>query len=433
VTPVGARRSRVAVVAVPLACLLVSCTGPTPSRNGSQTSHAPVRPSATPRHSGAGPSVRLDRVATLDEPIAMAARPGDPALYLAQKGGQVVAIRGGSVDPAPVLDISGDLSTGSEEGLLGIAFSPNGRYLYASYTDAGTDSRLVSYRMAGGRADPATRRQVLFVKQPFTNHNGGGIAFGPDGYLYMGLGDGGSEGDPERNGQSLSTLLGKMLRIEPHPSGSTPYSIPPSNPFVDRQSARPEIWAYGLRNPWRFSFDRATGDLWIGDVGQNAWEEIDHQPASWHGGENYGWSVMEGDHRASGGPNAGMVRPVYEYSHTNGGCAVTGGYVYRGRSIPPLRGDYVFADFCRGRLQEIRLRSGTLVQRASLGPVVKDLSSFGQDSRGELYALSLDGGVYRLVPAGTSSSISPGSPAGGEAAAQGPTHRRRRRRRWWFR
>jgi glucose/arabinose dehydrogenase len=338
------------------------------------------------------------QVATLEQPLAIAVRTGDPALYVAQKTGTVVAIRGGTSDPAPVLGITEEVSLGSDQGLLGLAFAPNGRYLYVNYTDTNGDTQVTEYAMGQEQADPATRRDVLFVEQPYSNHNGGNLAFGPDGYLYIGLGDGGSGGDPHGNGQSLSTLLGKMLRIDPRPSGGRPYAIPPDNPFVDRSGARPEIWAYGLRNPWRYSFDRETGDLWIGDVGQGEWEEVDLQPAGSPGGENYGWNRMEGDHSYDGAdPPADAVPPVFEYSHDDGGCTVAGGYVYRGESIPDLYGAYVFADYCLGRLEALRLRDGKVIGHRSLGPVVPGLSSFGEDAQGELYAMSLGGGLYRLA------------------------------------
>ena len=342
--------------------------------------------------------MRLVHVADLDQPLAMGVRAGDPALYVAEKTGRVVAIRDGVVDPTPVLDLSSQVSLGGEQGLLGLAFSPDGRFLYVDFTDTNGDTHVTGYAMRRGRADPSTRRDVLFVPQPFANHNGGNLVFGPDGDLYIGLGDGGSGGDPLGNGQSLSTLLGKILRIRPIPSGPRPYAIPPTNPFVHRAGARPEIWAYGLRNPWRFSFDRTTGDLWIGDVGQSSWEEVDLQPAASTGGENYGWNRMEGMHPYNGAsPPADAVSPVFEYSHDDGGCVVTGGYVYRGAAIPALTGAYVFGDFCTGRIEALRVRDGHVVDRWSLGPTLPNLSSFGQDAAGELYAMSLSGGLYRLA------------------------------------
>jgi glucose/arabinose dehydrogenase len=333
----------------------------------------------------------------LEEPVALAVRPDDAALYIAEKDGRVVAIRDGKVDPTPVLDVSSEVSLGGEQGLLGLAFSPDGGSLYVNFTDG--DTRVVAYAMAEDRADPSSRREVLFVDQPYSNHNGGNLVFGPDGYLYIGLGDGGSGGDPHGNAQSLGTLLGKMLRIDPRPADGAPYRVPADNPFVTTPGARPEIWAYGLRNPWRYSFDRATGDLWIGDVGQSAWEEVDRQPASSTGGENYGWNVREGSHPyAAGGSPPGAVDPVFDYSHSDGGCVVTGGYVYRGAAIPDLVGTYVFADFCLGKIEGLRL-DGDQVVHEQLGVAAGPVSSFGEDAQGELYILSLAGGVYRLAPA----------------------------------
>jgi glucose/arabinose dehydrogenase len=342
------------------------------------------------------PRVGLTRIATLEQPLAMATQTGDPALYVAEKTGRVVAIRDGRVDPTPVLDLSGEVSLGAEQGLLGLAFAPGGGFLYVDYTDTAGNTHVTEFAMGDQGVDTSSRRDVLVVDQPYSNHNGGNLAFGPDGDLYIALGDGGSGGDPQGNGQSLSTLLGKILRISPRPSDGSPYGIPPDNPFVGRSGARSEIWAYGLRNPWRFSFDRGTGDLWIGDVGQSAWEEVDRQPAGSHGGENYGWNVMEGNHPYLGtSPDPSMVAPVYEYPHTKGGCVVTGGYVYRGEDIPALQGWYVFGDFCLGQLEALRVRGSTVAHRL-LGPTVPSLSSFGEDASGELYAMSLSGPVYRL-------------------------------------
>lgn len=337
----------------------------------------------------------------LEQPVALAVRTGDEALYVAEKTGRVVALRGGRVEPDVVLDLTGGVSLGREQGLLGLAFSPDGGFLYVNYTDPQGDTHVTEFGFDDDGADQGSRRDVLVVDQPFSNHNGGNLAFGPDGYLYIGLGDGGSAVDPAGNAQSLSTLLGKMLRISPRPSGGDPYGIPPDNPFGGRAGARPEIWAYGLRNPWRFSFDRTTGDLWIGDVGQNAWEEIDVEGARSPGGLNFGWDLFEGSHPFEGGSRGSeTVTPVFEYPNGDGTCAVTGGYVYRGQELPDLVGAYVFADFCRGRLEAFVLHDGRARNHRELGPVVGNLASFGEDAAGELYALSLSGPVYRLVPAG---------------------------------
>jgi glucose/arabinose dehydrogenase len=337
-------------------------------------------------------------VATLDQPVAMSVRTGDLALYFAERTGKVRSIRDGAVDPIAVLDLSGQISLGSEQGLLGLAFSGDGRYLYVNFTDLAGDTHVAEFTMRDGRADPSTRREVLFVDQPFSNHNGGNLVFGPDGYLYIGLGDGGSGGDPMNNGQSLDTLLGKMLRIDPRPNGGAPYSVPVDNPFVGKPGARPEIWAFGLRNPWRYSFDRETGDLWIGDVGQDSWEEIDVHPHGTGGGQNYGWNAMEGNHPYGGELASAATPPVYEYDHGGGRCAVTGGFVYQGSAIKALIGSYLFADFCEGRLTALRLEGGAVAEASTLGPVVPNLSSFGEDAQGELYVLSLSGEVFRLSP-----------------------------------
>jgi glucose/arabinose dehydrogenase len=343
--------------------------------------------------------VRLVRVANLEQPLAMSAPPAEDALYIAEKTGRVVAIRAGRVDPRPVLDLSDEVSGGGEQGLLGVAVSPDDAFVYVNYTDREGNTHVTEFALRNGVADASSRRDVLSVDQPFSNHNGGNLVFGPDGYLYIGLGDGGSGGDPLGNGQSLKTLLAKMLRIDPRPSGDSPYAIPEDNPFADTPGVRPEIWAFGLRNPWRYSFDRQNGDLWIGDVGQDAWEEIDFQSAGSGGGENYGWNRMEGNHPFEGTEPSDAVRPVFELSHDDGNCSVTGGYVYRGTAIPGLEGAYVFGDFCDGRLIALAQRGGRVVGHRVLGPNVPNLASFGEDQQGELYALSLSGEVYRIAPA----------------------------------
>jgi glucose/arabinose dehydrogenase len=340
--------------------------------------------------------VGLKQIAVLEQPLAMAVRLGDPALYVAEKSGRVVALRG-TAEPEVVLDISDEVSLGGEQGLLGLAFSPDGDFLYVDYTDTTGDTHISEFEVHHGEIDASTERLVLFVNQPFSNHNGGQLVFGPDGDLYIGLGDGGSAGDPMDNGQSLQTLLGKILRISPRPAAGDPYTIPDGNPFAD--GAAREIWDYGLRNPWRFSFDRLTGDLWIGDVGQNAWEEVDFAAAGSTSGLNFGWNLFEGTHPFEPGAAAQTVPPIYEYPHNGSTCVVTGGYVYRGQEIPALEGAYVFGDFCLGRLEALRQLDGQDPQVVDLGPVVENLASFGEDANGELYALSLSGPVYRLVAA----------------------------------
>ena len=361
--------------------------------------------------SGSGPTtvatpsseVRAEEVAEVEQPLAMATRSGDDAIYIASKTGTVWALRDGVMGPDPVLDVSERVSDGSEQGLLGLAFSPDGAFVYVDFTDLDGNTNVVEYAWSDGVADVSTERTLLFVEQPFENHNGGNLVFGPDGYLYVGLGDGGSALDPMGNAQNLGVLLGKILRIQPRtPDGSLPpggeaYAIPDDNPFVGRPGARPEIWAFGLRNPWRFSFDRRTGDLWIGDVGQGDLEEIDFQPADSPGGENYGWVFLEGTQRLVGEPPAGTIPPIFEYAQAvENGCAVTGGYVYRGTALPDLQGWYLFADFCLGEVTAFSSEDGQTVLQplATLGEV----ASFGEDQQGELYVLSLAGNVYKLVP-----------------------------------
>jgi glucose/arabinose dehydrogenase len=372
--------------------------GPAPGPGG--TPATPARPPGTsppPASQLAGVDIRLTRIASLSQPEAMAVRAGDSALYIAEKRGRVRAVRNGTVDPTPVLDISADVSTGTEQGLLGLAFSPDGARLYVDYTDTSGDTRIVEYTMAGGQVDPASRRELLFVDQPSATDNGGGILFGPDGRLWIGMGDGATGGDPADNAQNLGSLLGKLLRIDPAPGpNGTPYSIPSDNPFAGGGAGRPEIWAYGLRNPVRFSFDRATGDLWIGDMGQSAREEVDFQPAGARGGQNYGWSRLEGTRPFQGAAPANAVPPIYDYAHAAGNCGITGGYVYRGSRIPGLVGAYVFSDYCAGQIRALRQSGGQVVDERVFSATTRLVTSFGQDAAGDLYALSLDGGVYRI-------------------------------------
>ncbi|MBA2730609.1 MAG: PQQ-dependent sugar dehydrogenase [Euzebyaceae bacterium] len=341
-------------------------------------------------------AVDLQEVASLEQPTAMAVRQGDDTLFIAERTGRVVALRNGSVAEQAVLDLSEQTAAEGERGLLGIVFSPDGQTLYASYTNLDGDTRLDAYNFAEGAADPGSRRQLLAVDQPFGNHNGGNVAIGPDDLLYLGLGDGGSAGDPQANGQNRGTLLGKLLRIDP--DGGEPYAIPEGNPFVDEADAQPEIYAYGLRNPWRFSFDRDAGDLWIADVGQGAREEIDHAPSGQGAGANYGWNLREGGISYSGPPPQDNVEPVFDYTRDGGRCSVTGGYVYRGDAIPGLRGAYLFSDYCDGVIRALRVDGRDVDQSVSLDVGAPAVVSFGQDNDGELYVLSLEGPVYRLVP-----------------------------------
>jgi glucose/arabinose dehydrogenase len=333
----------------------------------------------------------------------MAVRHGDPALYVAEQyTGKVVAIVNGHIRSAALLDLHGAVSKGNEQGLLDLAFSPDGTHVYIDYTDPHGDTHVDEYRVGtDGVADPSSRRSVLFERQPFPNHNGGEVLFGPDGELYIGLGDGGSEGDPQHNGQNRDTLLGKILRIDPNPIGSQAYAVPIDNPFVGVANTKPEIWMWGLRNPWRFSFDSATGAMWIGDVGQDKFEEIDVAPKGAKG-LNFEWSRREGFAAYNGGTRPpGGVDPVYAISHADGSCAVVGGYVYRGRDIPAMFGKYLFTDDCKGDLLMLT-PNGTHPTAAATNPGlhIDQPTSFGEDASGELYMISRSGTLSKIV-AGT--------------------------------
>jgi glucose/arabinose dehydrogenase len=342
-----------------------------------------------------------------DSPIFLT-HAGDERIFVAEQGGLIWIIENGAVLPDPFLDISNLLSDDvfeggyTERGLLGLAFHPdyseNGQF-FVSYTDVNGDSVIARYQVMAddpNLADPDSAVTILTVDQPFADHNGGYIGFGPDGYLYIGFGDGGSLEDPSNNGQKTDTFLSKILRIDVN---ADTYTVPQDNPFVDNANYLPEIWAVGVRNPWRMSFDRATGDLYIGDVGQWDWEEVDFQPADSIGGENYGWSAYQGAHPFKDQPTSGDVTmPIFEYPHTEG-CAITGGYVYRGEALPELQGVYFFGDYCTGKIWSmIRDESGAW-QAAPFMDTDQVITSFGEDSHGELYALDYKGIVHRLEAA----------------------------------
>jgi len=339
-------------------------------------------------------------------PVFVTSPPGDSSrLFVVLQRGPIRIIRNDTLLPDPFLDLTGLVATGGEQGVLGLAFDPryatNGRF-FVHFTDLAGDTRVVRYTVSPDPdvASPNGADTILALDQPFANHNGGMIVFGPDGHLYIGLGDGGSGGDPQNNAQTLTTLLGKILRIDV--SGASGYTIPPDNPFAHSTSARPEIWALGLRNPWRFSFDRLTGEMYIGDVGQAAAEEIDIQPAG-AGGRNYGWRVMEGfGCRVAGCTGGGFTPPVHAYPHTDG-CSVTGGYVYRAGDLPALEGHYLYADFCDGWIKSFRWTGSRIAEhddwslRLAPGGTV---SSFGEDARGRVYIVShgASGSVRRIIP-----------------------------------
>jgi hypothetical protein len=347
-------------------------------------------------------------------PLFVTAPPGDSSrIFVVEQGGAVHIVSAGLTLPDPFLDIGALVSTGSERGLLGLAFHPgyasNGRF-FVSYTDLNGDTAVVRYERSSSdanRAYPASASAVLQVSQPYGNHNGGMLAFGPDGCLYIGMGDGGGANDPDDNARNLGTLLGKISRVDV--DGAAPYEIPPDNPFAGAANVKGEIWSYGLRNPWRFSFDRTNGDLYIGDVGQNAREEIDVQASTSGGGENYGWDPAEGFACPGGGgtcgKNPGFTPPVLDYGRGDG-RSVTGGYVYRGTAVPELAGTYFFGDFVTAKVWSFRLEAGApteLVERvveidSGGGRSIGNISSFGEDGAGELYIVDYeDGEIYRIV------------------------------------
>lgn len=326
-------------------------------------------------------------------------------LFVTEQKGRVMLVKEGAVLPEPFLDIRNRVSCCGERGLLSVVFPPGfagKRYFYVNYTDREGDTVIARYRVTSNpdRADPQSEEILLKVEQPYPNHNGGQMAFGPDGFLYIGMGDGGSAGDPQGNGQDPGTLLGKLLRIDVE-TGMKPYAVPSGNPFIKQKEWRPEIWVYGLRNPWRFSFDRKTGDLYIADVGQNRYEEIDFQPAASGGGENYGWNIMEGAHcfRGVKCQTAGLTLPVAEYPLQDGNCSAIGGMVYRGKLHPALEGIYFFADYCSGRIWSLERVNGKWDMQLLLDTEYA-VSTFGEDEQGELYVGDhKSGAIYRITAA----------------------------------
>jgi len=327
----------------------------------------------------------------LSRPVDIqSARDGSGRLFIIEKYGAIRIYKDGLILQQPFLNIDDRVNDNSNEmGLLGLAFHPdfaNNGYFYVNYTGQGGNTRISRFQANGDTADSASEKVLMVVNQPFPNHNGGAVVFGPDGYLYLGLGDGGAAGDPFKNGQDTGSMLGKILRIDVN--NGDPYSIPADNPFGN------EVWAYGLRNPWRFSFDPLTGDLWIGDVGQNAWEEIDFLPVGSPGGANFGWSVMEGTHGYDGDPQPGLLLPVTEYSHEFG-CSVTGGYVYRG-SLPEWNGIYFFGDYCSGKISGVLMANGQ-PQSQVLFDAGVTITSFGQNESGEVLFSSDNGSLYILA------------------------------------
>ena len=353
-----------------------------------------------------GVRVGFETIGEFEEPIDLVFRPGvTDRGYLAERAGVVRDLDLATGESTAVLDITDETTTDSERGLLGLVVAPDGGHLYVSSTNLDGDSRVVEYAIADdGALDETSARTVLALDQPFPNHNGGHLVFGPDGLLYIGLGDGGAAGDPLEAGQDRGQLLGSILRIDPAGIDGSAYAIPADNPFVGEEGARPEVWLKGVRNPWRFSFDRATGDLWVGDVGQDEIEEIDHLPADADGlnagrGLNLGWNAMEGDQPYDDGVEPeDHTPPVFTYTHAEGGCSVTGGFVYRGSTIPELFGAYLYADYCAGDLRALAVTDGAVVDDATIADPVDGPVSFAQGPGNELYLLAQSGPLLEIVP-----------------------------------
>jgi glucose/arabinose dehydrogenase len=350
-------------------------------------------------------SVGLQEIASgLEFPTYLASPPLDDRLFVLEKDGVIRLIKGGMLLQSPFLDIRSKVSTGAEQGLLGVAFFPDyaasGRFI-VHYTDHPGNSRISLFRVSADpdRADPVSESEVIVVSRPGIAHNGGQVLFGPDGFLYIGLGDG--DDDDGGRGQSVKDLLGSILRIDV--SSAAPYTVPADNPFMGTAGARPEVWSYGLRNPWRFSFDRVTGDLYIADVGESRWEEVDYASVAegWGRGVNYGWSVMEGTQcfRERDCDQTGITLPVLEYGRSDG-CSITGGYVYRGDAIPTLQGHYFYADYCAGWVRSFRIEGGVPAAQTDW-PELRPgglVTSFGEDGAGELYLVTQQGSVFKIVP-----------------------------------
>jgi glucose/arabinose dehydrogenase len=393
--PDGMRR----FVAVPLlaAYLVLSACG---GSNGD----ASVTAGGTPATSGTARALHLVRVGTFDSPVYVTSPPGDARrVMVVEQGGTIRVVRGGRKLAQPFLDIRSRVVSGGEQGLLSMAFArdyASSHRFWVYFTNRNGDEEIDELRAASrDRADPGSAKRILLQADSEDNHNGGQLQMGPDGYLYAGLGDGGGANDQHGargNGQNLGTLLGKIIRITPRSVGG--YSIPKSNPFVGRAGARGAIYSYGLRNPWRFSFDRATGDIVIGDVGQNAIEEIDFRERGTAKGVNFGWRPWEGRRRNFNEPAPGAVFPQLTESHDDGWCSITGGYVVRDRSLGSLYGRYVYGDYCKGQLRSVKLsQSSARGDRALPLRTIPSLSSFGEDARGRVYVASLSGPVYRFA------------------------------------
>jgi glucose/arabinose dehydrogenase len=389
-----------------VAVLAAACGGGSANGGATATSTDPPAAGTDGGSAAAGRGVRLVKVGDFSSPLYVTAPPNDRRrIFVVEQAGRIVVVRGGKRLAQPFLDIRSKVTAGGEQGLLSMAFAPDyaqSGLFYVYYTERSGQEAIWEYhRASDDRADPSSARLVLRMADPEPNHNGGLMIFGSDGLMYVGTGDGGGGNDQHGargNAQSLGSLLGKILRIDPRRSGGRPYTVPGSNPFVGRAGARPEIYAYGLRNPWRFSFDRATDDLTIGDVGQDAVEEIDFVRKGRGRGANFGWRPWEGRRRNFDEPAPGAIFPVITHQHSAGFCSITGGYVVRDRGVPALYGRYVYGDYCEGHIRAATLRAGhRTTGKALTVPKVGGLSSFGEDAAGRVYATSLNGPVYRLA------------------------------------
>jgi glucose/arabinose dehydrogenase len=366
---------------------------------------APTASTAAPTQTGNAPAVSFTELGSFDSPVDMVWREGDDAPFVVNKTGTIVRV-GDDDGPTTVLDISSQVSGGGEQGLLGLAFDATGRLAYINYTDVDGNTVVEEHAVDEAGTFATEARRLLAIEQPYSNHNGGDLVFGPDGLLYIGTGDGGAGGDPERRATNPTDLLGKMLRIDPQPAGADPYTIPPDNPFVGVAGARPEIWSTGLRNPWRFSFDQATGDLWIADVGQNAIEEVDVAPAT--GGRDagkgvyFGWSALEGNARYNDDVSTeGALAPFSTYEH-GPGCSVSGGVRARGAAVPDLVGWYVYGDYCAGQVWALEVlgEGATMApgRQVDLGELPAITAVVDGPDR-VVYVLSQQGSIVRLDPA----------------------------------
>ena len=372
------------------------------SPDSTSTVSPPVQPSTLLSFPDPTSYIWQPIVSDLKRPVGLAnAADGSGRLFIVEQKGILRTLQNGELLAEPFLDIRDRVgANASEQGLLGLAFHPRYRengLFYVNYTDRQGDTIIARFSVSADspRADPASEVRLLKIVQPYDNHNGGSLAFGPDGFLYLGLGDGGAGGDPHHNGQSLDTLLGKILRLDV--DHGSPYAIPADNPFANG-GGLPEIWAFGLRNPWRFSFDRLSGDMYIGDVGQGDWEEIDFLPTGTPGGVNFGWNYREGFHSFEGEPPAGLnlTEPLAEYGHDQG-CSVTGGVVYRGQSLAAWQGVYLYGDFCSGRVWGLLPTADGSWQNMLLFETDAHISSFGEDEAGESYLVDYGGALYQLV------------------------------------